>query len=86
MPLLQASSDGTCDCQTAGLAWPPWLHSVSEMCDGWVVQAHLLRIVDPVTGQPLTLDRLEDEASIMFVVRMATLDVGLFVVYMVAYF
>ena len=36
-----------------------------------MVQAHLLRIVDPVTGQPLTLDRLEDEASIMFVVRMA---------------
>ena len=34
-----------------------------------MVQAHLLRIVDPVTGQPLTLDRLEDEASIMFVVR-----------------
>ncbi len=34
------------------------------------VQAHLLRIVDPVTKQPLTLDRLEDEASIMFVAGM----------------
>ena len=33
-------------------------------------QAHLLRIVDPVTKQPLTLDRLEDEASIMFVAGM----------------
>ena len=31
------------------------------------LQAHLLRIVDPVTKQPLTLERLEDEASVMFV-------------------
>lgn len=31
------------------------------------LQAHLLRIVDPATQQPLTMDRLEDEASIMFV-------------------
>ena len=33
----------------------------------WGAQAHLLRIVDPMTGQPLTMDRLEDEASIMFI-------------------
>ena len=30
-------------------------------------QAHLLRIVDPMIGQPLTMDRIEDEASILFV-------------------
>ena len=31
------------------------------------LQAHLLRIVDPMTGQPLTMDRIEDEASILFI-------------------
>ena len=33
----------------------------------WGAQAHLLRIVDPMTGQPLTMDRIEDEASILFI-------------------
>ena len=33
----------------------------------WGAQAHLLRIVDPMTGQPLTIDRIEDEASILFI-------------------
>lgn len=42
------------------------------VCRPWTfgtggAQAHLLRIVDPMTGQPLTMDRIEDEASILFI-------------------
>ncbi|KAK9835968.1 hypothetical protein WJX81_002349 [Elliptochloris bilobata] len=36
------------------------------------IAAHLLQIVDPTNGKPLTLDRLEDEASVMFVAGSET--------------